>query len=228
MLPYKVKTLLTDLGLRRDDNEHPLLDDVQGVVHVGANIGQERKTYARKGLNVLWVEPIPEVFEKLKHNIRAFPNQQAIHALVTDVDGAEYEFNVSNTGGVASSILKLGECQKLWPNVKFTSVAKYKSLTLPTLMQQAQADVNDYQALMLDTQGSELLILRGAVPILSYFKYVKVEVPDFPSYEGCVEVNELGDFMTENNFEEMSRECFKSDRSVGNYYDIVYRSCTKI
>ena len=60
---------------------------VRGVVHVGANTGQERLIYDKEGLNVLWIEPIPSVFDTLVANIRALPKQRAVCALVTDQIG---------------------------------------------------------------------------------------------------------------------------------------------
>jgi hypothetical protein len=53
------------------------LKKVPGVIHVGANTGQERSEYASLELKVLWVEPIPAVFEVLRSNIANFPNQRA-------------------------------------------------------------------------------------------------------------------------------------------------------
>ena len=38
---------------------------VSGVVHVGANIGQERDLYQTLGLRVCSIEPIPDVFARL-------------------------------------------------------------------------------------------------------------------------------------------------------------------
>jgi hypothetical protein len=46
--------------------EHSYLRKVRGVIHVGANEGQERDLYAAFGLNVIWIEPIPEVFQVLR------------------------------------------------------------------------------------------------------------------------------------------------------------------
>ena len=43
--------------------------DCDGVVHIGANTGQERDMYHRLGLRVLWVEPIPSVFAQLRENL---------------------------------------------------------------------------------------------------------------------------------------------------------------
>ena len=54
-----------------------------GVIHIGANTGQERDVYAHYGLRVLWVEPIPTVFEELKENLNGYERQQALQALVT-------------------------------------------------------------------------------------------------------------------------------------------------
>jgi hypothetical protein len=74
---------------------HHFLGNVRGVVHVGANAGQERNLYAQYGLNVLWVEPIPDVFAELTKNIAKFPKQKAVNRLVTDKDGVDYPFHIT-------------------------------------------------------------------------------------------------------------------------------------
>ncbi len=53
------------------------LNYAKGVIHVGANWGQEKDIYSYFNLNVISVEPIPEIFNKLKENIHRYPNQQA-------------------------------------------------------------------------------------------------------------------------------------------------------
>jgi hypothetical protein len=40
------------------------LRKVNGLIHIGANIGQERAIYAEYDLRVAWIEPIPDVFER--------------------------------------------------------------------------------------------------------------------------------------------------------------------
>jgi hypothetical protein len=50
---------------------------ITGIIHVGANLGQERELYAKYKLKVLWIEPLPHFFEKLRENIREFPDQIA-------------------------------------------------------------------------------------------------------------------------------------------------------
>jgi len=207
------RRLFTDRFLRR----------VRGVIHVGANSGPERDDYAALGLEVLWVEPIPEVFERLVENIRPFPRQRALMALVTDVDGRDYDFHVSSNRGASSSIFPLARHRELWPHVDYASTLRITGTTLPTLLAREGIDPGRYQALVLDTQGSELLVLRGAAPILRGFQYVKAEVADFESYAGCCLLPEMLSFMDEQGFRPICRTRFAGRADVGNYYDVVFR-----
>ena len=96
-----------------------ILRSGSGVIHVGANIGQEREQYYKMDLNVLWVEPIPHIFEQLNENISDIPKQEAIQALVTDKDGESYDFNIASNNGASSSIFDIKEHADIWPDVKF-------------------------------------------------------------------------------------------------------------
>jgi hypothetical protein len=75
--------------LARDQDPDSFLDRITGIIHIGANSGQERELNASKGLPVLWIEPIPDIYEKLVSNLRNFPNQQAVQALLYDRDGVQ-------------------------------------------------------------------------------------------------------------------------------------------
>jgi FkbM family methyltransferase len=147
---------------------HPdqFLSEVAGVIHVGANTGQERHRYAELGLRVLWIEPIPDVFANLERNIADLPNQRAIQCLLTDKDDELVKFHVANNGGSSSSILDLAEHKGIWPEVMFTETLELRTMTLAKAFQSYSLDPSDYQAMLLDTQGSELLVLRGSGPLL--------------------------------------------------------------
>jgi FkbM family methyltransferase len=199
------------------------LRDVTGVIHVGANYGQEREQYSNFGLQVVWIEPIPEVFKELERNIRSFPNQVAYQELVTDVDGKEYLFHISNNNGASSSILELKQHKDIWPNVNYTNSIALNSITLTSLLKREEIDLSEYQALIMDTQGSELLVLQGSIDLLEYFKFIKTEVPDFESYEGCCQLIDIAEFMKTHGYVEFSRNKFASRDAGGNYFDIVYK-----
>lgn len=199
------------------------LGKVTGVVHVGANTGQERDLYASLGLRVIWIEPIPDVFAQLCANIRDLRKQRALQALVTDVDGSEYEFHVANNSGLSSSILEFKDHADIWPDVKYSSTIRLRSLTLAALLGRERVNPRKYQALVMDTQGSELLVLRGSVPILRSFRFIKTEVPDFEAYAGCCQLKDIDAFMGEHGYTEHSRKEFARREAGGRYFDVVYR-----
>ena len=223
MIVDKIKALPRLLRRALKKKPDRFLKEVSGVVHVGANFGQERKLYSTYGLSVVWIEPIPEVFTQLDSNIRGFKNQQALQALVTDIDDKEYEFHIANNDGASSSILEFKQHKDVWPSVHYTTTVLLKSITLATLFKKEQIDVSNYQALIMDTQGSELLVLRGSLPILDNFKFIKTEVPDFEAYEGCCQLSDINDFMSEHGYKEISRNKFASRAEGGSYFDIVYK-----
>ncbi len=198
------------------------LSHVNGVIHVGANIGQEREAYAKYDLNVLWIEPIPEIFEKLSNNIVPFPKQRALNLLLTDMDDKEYPFFISNNNGESSSIYELAEHKDVWPSIYYSSEIKLKSKTLSTVMIEQNLNIADYEMLILDTQGSELLILQGAGQLLSQFKYILVEASDFEPYKGAAPLKEIEQYLKRFNFRELKRNANSSHPNGGRYYDILF------
>jgi FkbM family methyltransferase len=218
----EIKAILARIRKLQRKERDKFLNDISGLIHVGANTGQERYLYAAYGLRVLWIEPIPEVFEKLVANLKAFPEQRAVKDLVTDRDGEEYKFHISNNSGLSSSILGLKQHKDIWPDVDYTESIPLTSTTLNSLLQREQIDPAEYQALIMDTQGSELLVLHGAVPVLKNFQYIKTEVADFEAYTGCCQLADINAFMTEHGYRESFRRMFASRTGGGSYYDITY------
>ena len=195
------------------------LRKVNGIVHVGANAGQERDLYASYGLDVLWIEPIPSVFDELRKNISALPKQRAINCLVTDKDDAEYVLNVASNGGASSSILEFGRHTEIWPEITYQSKMTLKSVTLDTLL----GCEDRYQALILDTQGSEHLVLKGAPRLLSTIRYVKTEAADFEAYIGCARVDGLVRMLNSFDFKLIRKDKFAESPHGGQYFDLLFR-----
>ncbi len=200
-----------------------VLGRIKGLIHVGANTGQERALYAAHGLRVVWVEPIPDVFETLVKNLADYPSQKAYRYLVAGEDGREFTLNISNYGGVSSSILPLAHHREMWPEVDYSGEIKMVGTTLPAFLGKERLRLADYQALVLDTQGSEMLILKGAAKILGEFRFIQVEVPDFEAYAGCCLLPEMNEFMKLRGFREMHRNKFRSIPGLGSYYDVTYK-----
>lgn len=205
---------------RRDSAS--FLRKCKGVIHVGANSGQEREVYEHYDLDVLWIEPIPEVFQKLKTNIAPFGKQKGVCALVSDEDDREILFNVSSNEGQSSSMLDLAAHKELWPEVNYTHTLKLKSVTLPTLLRRERIDPAFYDALVLDTQGSELLVLKGAGAILKGFQFISSEAADFEAYKGCCKLEDLDQFLIQRGFKRAQKESFASKEGTGSYFNALY------
>lgn len=208
-------------------NPDYFLKNISGVIHVGANAGQERDKYKECSLSVIWVEPIPEVFKKLETNIKEYPNQKAFKYLLTDEDNKEIELKISNNSGLSSSIFDFGLHSNIWPKVNYINSIKLRSSTLQSLINKEKIEIQKYQALILDTQGSELLVLKGASEILRRFKYIVTEAADFESYVGCCKVEDLSIYLNNFGFEEKVKIKFAHHSKAGSYYDIIYEKKLK-
>jgi FkbM family methyltransferase len=199
-----------------------LLKNLRGILHVGANVGQECATYAQRGLNVGWIEPIPDVFRRLQSNIQPYPQQRAYNYLVTDEDGKTYTFHVASNGGASSSILELGDHKDIFPDVGYVQTLELTSVTLTTLVTREGIDLSQFDMLLLDTQGSELLVLNGGEPLLQHFRFVQIEVADFDAYLGCCKLDEVEAFMQPLGFVECHRKRTSTHPNGGQYFEITY------
>lgn len=198
------------------------LHKISGIIHVGANSGQERDTYEEHGLRVFWIEPIPELYNELQENIRSYPRQRAASYLVSDQDRKEYQFHIANNKGESSSIFNLKHHKDIWPKIDYEKNITLKSKTLPAVLMAENVDPNLYDALVVDTQGAELLILKGAQELLEKFRFIKLEVPDFEAYEGCCQLFDVENFLAAFGYKEYARFKFKEWQQGCGYYDVVY------
>lgn len=211
-------------GLASNDDVESFLGQVRGVIHVGANDGQERELYARHRLDVLWVEAVPEVVERLRDNLQGFPRQRALQALVTDRDDCDTVIHVANNDGASSSILDLARHREIWPEVWYSRSETLHSVTLSTLLRREAIDPSRFDALVLDTQGSELLVLRGAAPLLPSLRFVQVEAADFEAYAGGCTLAAIRGFLRDHGFREAARRRFAQRTGTGSYYDALFRN----
>jgi len=194
----------------------------KAVIHVGAADGGEREQYARYSLTVLWVEALPDVFQTLVRNLRDYPKQKAINALVTDKEGETYDFHVSSNRGASSSIYEFQDHKALWPDVTFTRTIRLRSTTLPTLLRKAGHSPSDFDTLILDVQGAELPVVEGAGDVLDSLRYIKAEAWDFEAYKGACTLETLSDALKQRGFTARRKRAYYGKEGVGFAYDVLY------
>lgn len=170
-----------------------------GVLHVGASEGQEAKEYYDNGIEkVIWIEAIPQVFEKLKNNVSSYKENICINACISDTDGEILDFNVSNNGGQSSSLLEFGDHLSIHPSVKFIDKIKVETRRLDTIFK--NIDLDDFNFLNLDLQGVELKALRGLGVLLNKFDYVYTEVNKASTYKDCVLIEQMDEYLNSFDF----------------------------
>lgn len=174
-----------------------------GVLHLGAHLGQEADDYASLEKPVLWVEAMPRIYERLVERLANFPKQKAFCALLGDKDGVPTTFNISNNSkGVSSSIYNFGsygEGEKtLWPELSLRMVEQVtlSMVRLDTLFSLNSIDPNSFNHWVVDLQGAEKLALMGGDAALKHCKSLFIEVSTVEVYEGGVLWPELSTWLS--------------------------------
>lgn len=209
-------------------NEREFLDgylrNVSGLIHVGANLGQERRYYWLLGLDVIWVEPIREIYDGLVDRIARYPRQKAINALLSDRTGDIVEFQIANNNGASSSILDLQDHAVLFPDISYGERRRLKTKTFVDMVREEAIPLKQYQALTLDVEGAEKLILEGAFELLDNFAYIKCEVADFPARSGTPTVADLDEILQKVGFRQLLRRSFaEGPGGRGMFWDVVWK-----
>jgi FkbM family methyltransferase len=186
----------------------------QGIIHVGANFGQEISAYRSSGAQIcLYFEPIPAIFEKLKSNLENIPNHYALQELISDKDDEEVVFNITNNS-LSSSMLPLGKHSVLYPNIKYVKSLSIKTKTLDGIIEK-QFSAQKFDALIIDVQGAEIKVLNGAKNLLkSQLTYIYAEVSEEPLYEGGCTFDEVTEFLKSYGFR--LKNLSMNDKNWGN------------
>jgi FkbM family methyltransferase len=174
-----------------------LLGCSRGVLHIGASTGQEASNYNLFNLRVLWVEAVPDIYNLLRDNIANFPTQKAICALLGSKHD-EVEFIIMNNAGESSSIFTMPKKKMEELGIREESRMKIQMMTLDSLF--TQNDLSEFNYWVLDVQGAELEVLKGALNSLTNCKFLEIEVSTQMQYEGAPLFAELAEFLRSKGF----------------------------
>jgi hypothetical protein len=172
---------------------------INGCFHVGSHECEELETYNNilgvKNENIVWIDALSS---KVNESIqRGIPN--VYHALISDRDDEDIEFNVSNNFQ-SSSILEFGTHLEQHPTVLFTHKIQEKSVTIDTFFERNNLDASKYNFWNIDIQGAELMALKGATKSIKYAKVLYLEVNVEKLYKNCALINEIDDFLAQFKF----------------------------
>src|SRR5262249_22654518 len=86
----------------------------------------------------------------------------------------------------------------------------------------ADIDLAQYDAMVLDTQGSELLILQSAATILGGFNFIQVEAANFEAYRNCATVDTVNTFLRGYGFRPLDKRLQARREGGGEYFDLLF------
>lgn len=180
-------------------NVHP-----KGVLHVGANVGEEAVQYEEQGIkNVVWIEANPDIFKTLVMNVAGY-GHKAFNFCAGD-ENKETVLHIANNAGQSSSVLPLGTHARNHPSVKYTHDITVPMMRIDTFFsyvpnQSERYDLKDVDFLSMDIQGFELNALKGMGDLLSQFKWVYLEVNKEEVYKGNGLVGDVDKYLSRFGF----------------------------
>lgn len=165
-----------------------------GCIHVGAHHAQEHADYVHAGVRrFVYIEPCATAFNVLKNKFGAHHHIQLFNYACGDVEGEQVMYTGSQNEGQSNSLLKMGKHHQIHPgitlpNTELVTVKRLDSLGLAH---------KGYQLLVMDCQGFEGRVLKGATETLNQVNYVYTEVNKDEVYQGCTLVDELDQLLFE-------------------------------
>ena len=194
------------------------LSPYKSVLHIGADYGQELSLYDSIGVHeVIWVEPNQDSLLKLK--IRAvfykkFKNH-FINAFISEFTDDQVKFYKFNRAGASSGFLPLEIF--LQSNRKRFVVKEMliKTLNIEDALKKSSIVLSGVDNLLvIDTQGSELSILKGfSRDTLLKFKVIMCEV-SINQYDNKINADLLKSYIGELGFKEILSPIRESDDAV--------------
>jgi FkbM family methyltransferase len=186
-------------GYSRPMDMHPIVLKnfwrlkVNGTIHAGAHMGEEREIYARLGFGpVTWIEAIPRLAELVRELTP--PEDKVINATLWSRSGHNLSFKVTNATG-SSSLFDLAEHQVEYPGIFVEERLEVVTATLDDLGLDRNSNL-----LVLDLQGAEFEALQGGTETLRSIEYILTEVNRRELYSGIKQVNDLDTFLRLQGF----------------------------
>ncbi|MDI9313776.1 MAG: FkbM family methyltransferase [Hydrotalea sp.] len=167
--------------------------NIKSMVQVGGHLGQEIPIFINQGVQAI------AVFEPLQSSLKLLRKQFGknkkitIYPVALGNDTKKIAMNVADNHAASSSLLQPKEHLDYAKHVRFdkTEMVQMKK------MDDALDKKNDYNFLMMDVQGYELEVLKGATKTLKKIDYVYSEINQVELYKGCALVGDIDKFLAQ-------------------------------
>lgn len=185
-----------------------------GVIQVGAHWAEEHEMFLEHGATkFIYIEPCYKAFDVLVDRFKGNPQVMMFQfaAGASTFSTRMYTETVNN--GQSNSLLKPKDHLVQHPNIEFNGYEDIVVMPLDSI----DALTVGCNFLVMDCQGYELEVLKGAENILKDMEWVYTEVNRKEVYEGCARVEEIDQFLWERGFEALE------EKWAGGWGDKLFR-----
>jgi FkbM family methyltransferase len=196
--------------------------NIKGVIQVGAHWAEENDVYIYLGIkNIVYIEPCKDAYVKMLHKV--IPNSEELNfendsytwsvfnnskystdnkrvvfhrKACADYAGTAQMKTANANQGQSNSLLNPVLHLSQHPEVVFNTVENVEVELLDNLIDEKE----DYNLLVMDVQGAEGLVLKGATETLKHIDCIYTEVNRGQTYEGNMEIEEMDLFLADYAF----------------------------
>lgn len=173
------------------------MNNVNGVIHVGAHHAEEVPVYINNGIkNIVLFEPVKYNYQVIKEHISNYKNVASIacYPVALGSENKSVEMYLSSNECESSSILKPKRHLELYPDITFNDKQLVEVRRLDDYK------FTDFNFLNMDVQGYELEVLKGSINTLNYIDYIYCEVNRGEVYENNAYIEDIDKFLENYNF----------------------------
>jgi FkbM family methyltransferase len=190
-----------------------------GVIHVGAHLGEEAKDYELSGwLPVTWIEAQPILVSQLQ-SILIAPLHRVIEGAVWEIDDLKMKFHVASNSQ-SSSLLDFGSHSQSHPDILYVDEIEVTTKRIDSIIE--FGDMPNF--LNLDIQGVELPAIKSLGKLIDKVDFIFTEVNRKEVYKDCTQVSDLDNYLSQQGF---SRELTRWIMTEG-WGDALYIRTRKI
>jgi len=180
--------------------------DVSGIIHIGGHYGNEISKYKDHNVkNIILFEPLSENFSVLEDTIKSIGGNIVAHKVALGNDNKKVIMNISSNEAQSSSILTPKVHLTAHPEVSFIGTEEVQMNKLDDY------DCNNCNMMVVDVQGYELEVLKGASETLKNIDYIYCEVNRDEVYEGNARVEEIDEFLSTYGFDRMETQWYYTE-----------------
>lgn len=176
--------------------------NIRGIIQVGSHWAEEYECFKDEGINFfVFIEPCKAAFEVIRKKIEPINLDKTnstfiscFNRAISNYEGTAIMNIETKNNGQSNSLLKPKKHLESYPDIVFNGEEEVKVSTLDSL----DFDIfgrGQTNMLVMDTQGTELSVLKGGIETLQFIDYIYTEINTDDVYENCCRVEEMDEFL---------------------------------